>query len=285
MLKTIKNTILEPLSLLFNQSLEEGTFPEIFKLSEVIPLHKGTSRIEVTNYRPILLLLTISKILEKIVHARTYEFLNVTNQLYQSQYGFPSMHACEHAIGELLGEITKNLQHSRFTITTFLDLSKAFDMLQHSVIFKKPECYGIQGITLERSKSYFNNRQIITKVNTKTNGLTYSSEYNIDYGTAQWSCLGPLIFLIFCNDLHLHLSHIKCIQFANDSILYFSHSNMNYAQFCMENNLETLHDWFNVNKLTLNIGKSTCMIFRPKPIATHNSLVLGDKHIPVVKLS
>ena len=81
MLKTIKNTILEPLSLLFNQSLEEGTFPEIFKLAEVIPLNKGKSRIEVTNYRPISLLLTISKILEKIVHARTYEFLNVTNQL------------------------------------------------------------------------------------------------------------------------------------------------------------------------------------------------------------
>ena len=113
------------------------------KLGEIVPLHKSKCREEVENYRPISLLLTISKLLEKIIYQHVYGFLTKSGQLYQSQYGFRKNHACDHAVGELVSKIVKHLQKNNYTACILLDLSKAFDTLQHSVIFAKLERYGI----------------------------------------------------------------------------------------------------------------------------------------------
>ena len=136
------------------------------KLAEVVPLFKSKDWSEKSNYRPISLLLTISKLLEKIVYKRVYTFLNNTNQLYCSQYGFRTGHFC-----------------------VFLNLSKVFDMLEHTAIFQKLERYGIRGNALEWFKSYLSNCKIRVKINNTT-----SKEFPIYYGTPQGSCLGPLIF-------------------------------------------------------------------------------------------
>ena len=119
------------------------------KIAEVVPLHKGKARSEVENYRPISLLLTISKLLEKLMYSQVYDFLISSNQLYESQYGFQKNHACEHAIGEFISEVVKNLQLGKITVGIFLDLSKAFDMLEHLVVYKKLERYGIRGKALD----------------------------------------------------------------------------------------------------------------------------------------
>ena len=107
------------------------------KEAEVVPLFKNKSPLEVTNYRPISLLITISKILEKVIYRRTYSFLVETEQLFVSQYGFRAHHACDQTVSQLLGEIVKNQQLGKYMLGIFLDLSKAFDTLEHSMIFAK----------------------------------------------------------------------------------------------------------------------------------------------------
>ena len=158
LLKTIKLEISKPLEIIFNESLTSGIFPEIMKMAEVIPLYKGKCKLEPGNYRPISLLLTMSKILEKLIYKRTYAFLNENNQIYHSQYGFRSKHSCKNAVGDLVSQILKNQQQNKYTAALFLDLSKAFDTLNHDLLLKKLEIYGVRGVALDWFKSYLNGR-------------------------------------------------------------------------------------------------------------------------------
>ena len=262
LLKELKQIVSRPLTTIFNNSMVEGIFPDKMKKAKVIPLHKGKNRDETTNYRPISLLLTMSKILEKIMHVRVYKFLCDTKQLYASQYGFRKHHACDQAVGELVAVIAKGMQQKKLTAGVFLDLSKAFDSLELSTTFKKMEKYGLRGCCLSWFKSYLTDRKMSVSCKTSESGdIVNSEEYEVDYGTPQGSVLGPLIFLIFCNDLHLHLIFLSCIQFADDTTLYVSHTSIDYIRFCLEHDLEILHDWFLANKLTLNINKSTVILF------------------------
>ena len=144
-------------------SLEQGIFPELMKSVEVIPLYKGKERELCINYRPISLLLSISKILEKIMYKRTYDFLDINEQFYNSQYGFRSKHSCENAISELVGHVVKGYEQKEHTATIFLDLSKAFDMLNHHLLLQKLEIYGIRGTPLNWFSSYLNNRHMRVK--------------------------------------------------------------------------------------------------------------------------
>ena len=251
LLKLLKGEISEPLSDLFNTSLEQGIFPSNMKLSEVIPLHKGKSCDAPENYRPISLLITISKVLEKLVYKRVYGFLDSNRSLYTSQYGFRSKHSTDNAVTEILGKILKNLENKKYTVAIFLDLSKAFDTLEHSVIFKKLSKYGIKGTCLEWLKSYLTSWSMRLKCRMSLNPEEVKSNiHDVKFGTPQGSCLGPLIFLIFCNDLHLHLEHTNCIQFADDTTIYLGNKNLNYLKYCIEQDLGILQDWFNANKLT-----------------------------------
>ena len=264
-LKKIIDNIVEPLVIIFNKSLSTGIFPEAMKLADVVPLHKGKSKEYVTNYRPISLLITISKILEKIVYTRTYSHLESTGQIYRSQYGFRSRHSCENAISELTSEITKSKEIGLHTLTVFLDLSKAFDTLDHTILYEKLHRYGIRGPCLNWYRSYLTNRSLRVKCIAEESGnTTYSDLHEVEYGTPQGSCLGPLIFLIFSNDIYLHLQHVSCILFADDTTLYLSHRNLRYAKWCLTEDLSTLSDWFKANKLTLNLNKTVMMHFNKK---------------------
>ena len=247
---------------IFNESMQEGVFPEMMKLADVVPLYKSKTREEPTNYRPISLLLTLSKLLEKIIYKRTYEFLENNHSLFTSQYGFRSKHSCENAISELLSTILKNKETKKHTMAVFLDLSKAFDSLEHEVLYRKLELYGIRGQSLDWYKSYLQNRSMRVKCRVGSTGqIEYSEYYKLDYGTPQGSCLGPLLFLIFSNDLHLVLEHCMGILFADDTTVYKGSTSLRYLKWCLEDDLGKLSDWFRANKLTLNIGKSQCVLF------------------------
>ena len=230
------------------------------KSADVILLYKSKSKENPVNYRPISLLITISKLLEKIIYKRTYSFLEDTDQIYHSQYGFRSKYSCEQAVSELLGKIVKKKEIKKDTLAVFLDLSKAFNSLDHAIPGCRLERYGIHGLPLQWFDSYLSDHLLRAKCSTNE-GMTYSNEFMIDFGTPQGSCLGPLLFLLFTNDLHLHLEHCKCILFADDTTLYISHGNKNYMEWCIQQDLITLQDWFCANKLTLNLNKTVYMHF------------------------
>ena len=283
-LKGITESIVEPLNIIFNKSMEEGVFPTEMKKADTVPLYKSKDKDDKNNYRPISLLLTVSKLLEKIMYSRTYNFLTKYNQIYSSQYGFKTGHSCQDAIAELIGEIARNLDEGLYTIGVFLDLSKVFDTLEHEVLFDKLAIYGIRGVALEWYKSYLRNRQLRVKCMVASSSKQENSHYEqVTYGTPQGSCLGPLLFLIFSNDLFRNLDYCNNLQFADDTTIYKGHRNLRYLIWCIENDLSNLDDWFRANKLTLNVGKSVHMVFSKKK-NVDTCIKLGDTELPKVEI-
>ena len=217
LLKKLNKSISYPLSIIFNQSINQGVFPDLMKQAEVIPLYKGQQQDMVVNYHPISLLMTISKLLEKILYTRIYKFLDKNNILYESQFGFQSNHSWEHAIAELIGRLLQAKEQDQHSAAIFLDLLKAFDTLNHEVLLMKLECYGKRDTAHKWFESYLHNRSLVAKVTTSTNNTTYSDSYDISYGTAQGNCLGPL--LIFCNDVHRLPLYGHIILFADNQFV------------------------------------------------------------------
>ena len=255
------------------------------KVSEIIPLYKKGSKDQMNNYRPISLLITISKLLEKCMYTCLYKFIAKNNIFYNKQYGFRNKHSCEQAIQNLYGHILQNKEDGIQTTAVFLDLSKAFDTISHDLLLKKLEKYGIRGLSNEWIKSYISNRCLQVKCLTLScNKPELSNKYNINHGTAQGSCLGPLLFNLFCNDLYLNLEYCNIIMFADDITLYASHRNTPYLNYILQTDLKIIEDWLLSNKLSLNILKTYAMKFSVgKGENTKKlSLQLNDTIIPLV---
>ena len=160
LLKDLAPILCEPLCIITNQSMHTGIFPDLMKLAEVVPLYKNKSRESETNYRPISLLTTMSKVVEKVVYERVYQFLVKTGQLCETQYGFRPKHSCEHAIAQVTGSIIKNLECNKNTIAVMLDLSKAFNTIDHKIMIQKLELFGVRGVCLNWFRSYLEDRQM-----------------------------------------------------------------------------------------------------------------------------
>ena len=265
-------------------SLKNGIFPDNMKLAEIIPLYKKGEKFYMENYRPISLLITISKLLEKCVYKRLYGFLDKNKILYKKQYGFRSNHSCEQAIQDLCSHILINKEKELITTVIYLDLSKAFDTLSHELLLKKLELYGIRGICNKWFESYITNRYLQVKCNTLScNDERISQKYKITHGTAQGSCLGPLLFNIFCNDMYLNIDFCNLILFADDTTLYASHKNIKYLNYMLQTDLNKLDLWFRANKLSLNISKTNTMTIKPKNSPFINELKLNNKTLPIVE--
>ena len=211
------------------------------------------------------------------MYKRVYTFLTDHQQLYQSQYGFRTNHSCENAICELIGNIVKSQELKHYTIELFLDLSKVFDTLDHNILLHKLDKYGIRGKALEWFKDYLTSRKMRCKCRVESsNKLEYSEYFTTNYRTPQGSCLGPLLFIIFTNDLHLNIVHSSTILFADYTTLYNSHRNLGYLKWTLEQDIMNIMDWFKANKLTLNLDKTECLIFHPSGRSTKVELNLGD---------
>ena len=235
------------------------------------------------NYRPISLLITLSKLLEKCVYKRLYNFLEKNQILYKKQYGFRTNHSCEQAIQDLCGHILTNNEKGLTTTVIYLDLSKAFDTLSHELLLKKLELYGIRGVCNKWFESYITNRELQVKCNTSScNNAVISQKYKITHGTAQGSCLRPLLFNIFCNDIYLNIVHCNLILFADDTTLYASHKNPTYLNYMLQSDLNNLDIWFKSNMLSLNISKTNVMNINLKNTTTTNTIKLGDITLPTV---
>ena len=264
--------------------MEEGVFPTEMKKADTVPLYKSNAKDEKNKYRPISLLLTMSKLLEKVIYKRTYKFLIKFDQIYASQYGFREGHSCQDAKTELIGSIAKRTDEGLYTIGVFLDLSKAFDTLEHEVLYEKLEIYGIRGVALNWFKSYLSNRKLRVKWMVASSYKQEYSDYEeVEYGTPQGSYLGPRLFLIFSNDLYRHLDYGNNLQFADDTTIYKGQRNLRYLMWCIEQDLSNLDVWFKANKLTLNVDKSVHMVFG-KRNAIETKIRLGNTELPRVEV-
>ena len=273
-LKHIGNHIDLPLAIIINKSLSEGVVPDAMKIAKVVPIYKSKDHHSFTNYRPISLLPCISKILEKIVHKRLYFFLATRDIFYASQYGFRPCHSTTHAVTELAHSVLRSFESKDVTLATFLDLSKAFDTIDHDILLQKLSHHGVRGIALAWFKSYLKNRKQFVC----SNGIL-STTMEIKCGVPQGSVLGPLLFIIYTNDLPNVLNTTKCILFADDTTIYLSSDKIETMYQIMNDELLNLTDWFKANKLSLNVSKTNYVLFNRRKSKYEGKIMIGGEII------
>lgn len=255
-LKQVGPEISCPISILVNKSFSEGVVPDILKIGKVIPIYKSNDKELFSNYRPISLLPALSKILEKAMYKRLYNFMDSNKILYQSQYGFREQRSTCQAILEFVTDVVEAIDEKKSTLSVFLDLSKAFDTIDHKILLDKLYFYGVRGIMYDWMKSYLSNRFQYVQYNSSK-----SDSMSTTCGVPQGSVLGPLLFIIYMNDSTDCLTHAKGILFADDTTVYQSSSSIDLLYITMNLELNILSDWFRANKLSLNASKTNYMLF------------------------
>ena len=233
-------------------------FPDNLKIGKVNPLYKKDSAENPSNYRPISVLSVFSKITKKLMHNRLYKFLEKFELLYLLQFGFRENHSTTHALLSLTESIKHSIDNWKSGCGIFLDLQKAFDTVNHDILIKKLEHYGIRGNVLDWFRSYLQGRFQYVSVNSHSSDLL-----PISCGVPQGSVLGPLLFLIYVNDLPNISKVLQFYLFADDTSIYFESDNLLTLQKVVNQELRKVRKWLEANRLSLNISK-TMLFFIPK---------------------
>jgi hypothetical protein len=258
-LKLIHQDISFPLSNIINLSFTKGRFPSTLKLSKVIPVFKKGSPLESSNYRPISLLSNIEKIFEKLMHSRLLSFLDSHSIIYCRQYGFRKSHSTIHALINIVERIRQCIDKGHAAVGVFVDLTKAFDTVDHSILLSKLSHYGVRGITNCWFKSYLASRsQFVSISNCK------SELKSILHGVPQGSVLGPLLFLLYINDLHEAIKFSEVNLFADDTTLFQFGASLKSLSDNVNTDLSLLSDWLNANKIALNASKTEYVLFKSR---------------------
>ena len=260
---------------IINKSFQEGVFPEQMKTARVTPIHKEGSKVNVENYRPISILCSFSKIYEKLMHIRISNFLESNNSIYECQYGFRSGRSCEQALLNAQNILLESLSKQQISLLLLIDFSKAFDMVDHSILLNKLEHYGIRGIAHKWMESYLSNRKQFVSINGSD-----SEKLTMNYGVPQGSILGPLLFVIYINDIPEIAQYAKFILYADDANIILTAATIEEINTKLKTLTRVLQEWVNSNGLALNLKKTKYMIFsRARNIDLPEPLVISETPI------
>ena len=255
LLKILSRHIAQPLAKIVNVSFETGFFPDKLKVGKVNPMYKKGTCDNPSNYRPNSILSVFSRIFEKLMHQRLHKFFELFEILYPLQFGFRENHSTIQALLSITESIKSSIDNGKFGCEIFLDLQKVFDTVNHEILLQKLEHDGIRGNVLSWFQSYLSGRTQYVTVNGHVSDLLPTR-----CGVPQGSVLGPLLFLIYVNDLPNVSKVMQFYLFADDTSIYFDSDNLVYLQKIVNRELKKIKKWLEANRLALNIDKTKYVI-------------------------
>ena len=255
-LKTLATTISDTLAYVFNLCIELSIWPEALKVAEVVPIYKSGKKNDMGNYRPISLISNIAKIFEKIIHKRVIDFMDESKIISKKQFGFMKNIGTTDALQHICTIIYDKLDKSIPIAVTFLDLAKAFDTVNHEILLDKLYAYGIRGKCYKLLKSYLSTIKQKTII-----GKDYSKFNTINTGVPQGTILGPLLFILYVNDLLNNMPENSIMSYADDTAVIATGKTWTEVEDKMNLYLDYVSTWLRLNKLTLNIQKTIFITF------------------------
>lgn len=268
-LKSVRDEICPFLTYFVNKAINEGEFPELLKIARVIPLLKKGNVHDLNNYRPVSVLSPLSKVFERILHDQLYNHFENNHLFSDIQYGYRRGRSTDLAGAQLVNLIHKNRYGGKKTLGVFLDLSKAFDTINHNILLGKLRYYGLGNPALNLIRSYLSGRKQYVELQQHRSTLS-----GITTGVPQGSILGPLLFIIYLNDIGMVSDKLSVMCYADDTSLVYpipKGQTPTEAAVILNKELNKFETWFRANKLSLNVDKTRCVVFkgaRSKPFKT-----------------
>lgn len=258
-IKRCKDTASEHICKIFNTMVNTSIFPEVLKVSKVVPIPKKSCSQTINEFRPIALLSCIDKILEKLMHTRIYGYLTESQQLYANQFGFKNGSGTQDAVVNVVNFICKGLDDKFGGVgAIFYDLSKAFDLIDHDILLAKLPFYGFQNGSLQLLESYIRNRRQYVEINGVKSDTCF-----VQHGVPQGSVLGPLLFTIYMNDIPKLKLYGKLFLYADDILLLYPYHHEVILKSQMEHDAAIIAEFCRINRLVLNSNKTKIIRFRP----------------------
>ena len=239
---------------LINKSISEGTFPALWKRAIVTPIPKKKCD-ALTDYRPISVLPVVSKILERVIHNQLTIHLLVNELLSDSQSGFRAGHSTQDVLLHVTEKWRQDIDEGRYVGAGFLDLKKAFDCVNHKILLEKALYYGIRGIEMKWLTSYLSERSQQVCLN---GNLSESGDVTI--GVPQGSILGPLLFVLYTNDMPRAILHSCINMYADDTEIHYANKELSLVEKRLQEDLYALESWMSSNRLKFNVKKSCIML-------------------------